>query len=58
VLTRGRYRNPVIVQYIYTTALPSDQNFGLAAAASMILGALLFALTLMQLLAAKWRDNG
>ncbi len=48
-----------IVQYIYTTGFTNQiKNFGLAAAASMILGALLFALTLMQLLAAKWRDNG
>jgi alpha-1,4-digalacturonate transport system permease protein len=42
----------LIVQYIYTTgfaAAGAVQNFGLAAAASMILGIVLLALTLIQL---------
>lgn len=40
----------MIVQYIYETAFSNQvQNFGLAAAASVLLGAVLFALTLAQL---------
>ncbi|GGH12934.1 sugar ABC transporter permease [Alsobacter metallidurans] len=40
----------MIVQYIYTTAFANQvQNFGLAAAASVLLGLVLFGLTLLQL---------
>jgi len=40
----------MIVQYIYETAFANQvQNFGLAAAASVVLGVVLFALTLLQL---------
>lgn len=40
----------MVVQYIYETAFANQvQNFGLAAAASMMLGGLLFALTMIQL---------
>jgi alpha-1,4-digalacturonate transport system permease protein len=34
------------------------QNFGLASAASMVLGVVLFVLTLTQLAATRRRDNG
>ena len=41
----------MIVHYIYSTAFANQvQNFGLAAAASVLLGAVLFVLTLMQLI--------
>lgn len=44
----------MVVQYIYETAFANQvQNFGLAAAASMLLGGLLFALTLTQLWFAR-----
>ncbi len=44
----------MIVQYIYETAFANQvQNFGLAAAASMLLGGLLFALTMAQLWLAR-----
>jgi alpha-1,4-digalacturonate transport system permease protein len=47
-----------IVQYIYNTAFTNQvQNFGLASAASMVLGGILFILTLLQLAAARRRDN-
>ncbi len=40
----------MVVQYIYDTAFANQvQNFGLAAAASVVLGVVLFALTLIQL---------
>jgi alpha-1,4-digalacturonate transport system permease protein len=40
----------MVVQYIYETAFSNQvQNFGLAAAASVVLGIVLFALTLVQL---------
>jgi len=40
----------MVVQYIYETAFSNQvQNFGLAAAASVVLGVVLFALTLIQL---------
>ena len=43
----------MVVQYIYETAFANQvQNFGLAAAASVLLGGLLFLLTLLQLAAA------
>lgn len=44
----------MVVQYIYETAFANQvQNFGLAAAASVLLGVLLFALTLLQLGATR-----
>lgn len=44
----------MVVQYIYETAFANQvQNFGLAAAASMMLGTLLFALTMLQLWIAR-----
>ena len=44
----------MVVQYIYETAFANQvQNFGLAAAASVLLGVLLFALTLVQLGATR-----
>lgn len=47
-----------IVQYIYNTAFTNQvQNFGLASAASMVLGVVLFVLTLTQLAATRRRDN-
>ena len=47
-----------IVQYIYNTAFTNQvQNFGLASAASMVLGGVLFVLTLTQLAATRRRDN-
>ena len=48
-----------IVQYIYTTGFANQvQNFGLAAAASVLLGGVLFVLTLAQLAASRWKDHG
>jgi len=48
-----------IVQYIYNTGFTEQvQNFGLASAASMVLGAVLFVLTMTQLAATRARDNG
>jgi alpha-1,4-digalacturonate transport system permease protein len=48
----------MIVQYIYETAFANQaQNFGLASAASIVLGALLFALTLAQLAFNRKRDG-
>lgn len=47
----------MIVQYIYETAFASQvQNFGLAAAASVALGVVLFVLTLLQLAATRRRS--
>lgn len=47
-----------IVQYIYNTGFTNQvQNFGLASAASVILGVVLFALTLMQLAAVRRKDS-
>jgi len=47
-----------IVQYIYTTGFASQvQNFGLAAAASVVLGVVLFVLTLLQLAVVRNRDQ-
>lgn len=44
----------MVVQYIYETAFANQvQNFGRAAAASMLLGGLLFALTMLQLWIAR-----
>lgn len=44
----------MVVQYIYETAFANQvQNFGLASAASVLLGLLLFALTLLQLGVAR-----
>jgi alpha-1,4-digalacturonate transport system permease protein len=44
----------MIVHYIYETAFANQvQNFGLAAAASVVLGVVLFALTLAQLAASR-----
>ncbi len=44
----------MVVQYIYETAFSNQvQNFGLAAAASVVLGVVLFALTLAQLAASR-----
>jgi len=46
-----------IVQYIYVTGFASQiQNFGLAAAASVVLGVVLLALTLAQLWASQRRE--
>lgn len=46
----------MIVQYIYQTAFANQvQNFGLAAAASVLLGAVLFVLTLIQLFLTRRR---
>lgn len=43
-----------IVQYIYTTGFSNQvQNFGLAAAASVVLGVVLFVLTVLQLAATR-----
>jgi|TARA_B110000967_G_C18899137_1_gene573236 alpha-1,4-digalacturonate transport system permease protein len=48
-----------IVQYIYNTGFTEQvQNFGLASAASMVLGGVLFVLTMTQLAATRARDNG
>ncbi|MCI5075999.1 sugar ABC transporter permease [Oricola sp.] len=47
-----------IVQYIYNTGFTNQvQNFGLAAAASVVLGVVLFVLTLMQLAATRRKDG-
>ena len=47
----------MIVQYIYETAFASQvQNFGLAAAASVVLGVVLFLLTLAQLTVTRRRS--
>jgi len=48
-----------IVQYIYTVGFTEQvQNFGLAAAASVTLGIVLFVLTVIQLAAVRRRDHG
>jgi alpha-1,4-digalacturonate transport system permease protein len=48
----------MVVQYIYETAFSSQvQNFGLAAAASVVLGIVLFALTLAQLVISRRRST-
>jgi alpha-1,4-digalacturonate transport system permease protein len=48
----------MVVQYIYETAFANQvQNFGLAAAASVILGLVLFALTLAQLRLSRRRGD-
>ena len=50
----------LIVQYIYTTgfaAAGSIQNFGLAAAASMVLGLVLLVLTLIQLYLGRDKES-
>lgn len=48
-----------IVQYIYTTGFANQvQNFGLAAAASVVLGVVLFALTLLQLAVTRRKETG
>ncbi|MCP4379822.1 MAG: sugar ABC transporter permease [Hyphomicrobiales bacterium] len=47
-----------IVQYIYTTGFTNQvQNFGLAAAASVVLGVVLFALTVLQIFATRRKDE-
>ena len=47
-----------IVQYIYNTGFSNQvQNFGLASAASVVLGVVLFALTLAQLAATRRKDS-
>ena len=47
-----------IVQYIYTTGFSSQvQNFGLASAASVVLGVVLFGLTMAQLAATRRKDD-
>lgn len=48
-----------IVQYIYTTGFSNQvQNFGLAAAASVVLGVVLFVLTLLQLAVTRRKEDG
>lgn len=48
----------MIVQYIYETAFSNQvQNFGLAAAASVVLGVVLFALTMIQLAATRRKES-
>lgn len=48
-----------IVQYIYNTGFTEQvQNFGLAAAASVVLGVVLFILTMIQLAVTRRRDDG
>ncbi|MEM7190239.1 MAG: sugar ABC transporter permease [Pseudomonadota bacterium] len=48
-----------MVQYIYNTGFTNQvQNFGLAAAASVLLGVVLFILTLTQLFVTRRRDRG
>lgn len=48
-----------IVQYIYNTGFTEQvQNFGLASAASVVLGVVLFVLTMTQLAATRARDHG
>lgn len=47
-----------IVQYIYNTGFTEQvQNFGLASAASVVLGVALFVLTMAQLAAARRKDD-
>ncbi|MBH5398644.1 sugar ABC transporter permease [Bradyrhizobium sp. CNPSo 4010] len=47
----------MVVQYIYETGFSSQvQNFGLAAAASVVLGIVLFVLTLLQFAAARRKE--
>lgn len=47
----------MVVQYIYETGFASQvQNFGLAAAASVVLGVVLFVLTLLQFAAARRKE--
>jgi alpha-1,4-digalacturonate transport system permease protein len=47
-----------IVQYIYNTGFTNQvQNFGLAAAASVVLGVVLFVLTMAQLAATRRKDD-
>ena len=47
-----------IVQYIYNTGFTNQvQNFGLASAASVILGVALFILTMLQLAATRRKDD-
>lgn len=48
-----------IVQYIYNTGFTEQvQNFGLASAASVVLGVALFVLTMAQLAATRRKDDG
>ena len=48
----------MVVQYIYETAFSNQvQNFGLAAAASVVLGLVLFALTLLQLAVSRRKES-
>jgi alpha-1,4-digalacturonate transport system permease protein len=48
----------MVVQYIYETAFSNQvQNFGLAAAASVVLGLVLFALTLLQLAVTRRKEG-
>ena len=48
----------MVVQYIYETAFSNQvQNFGLAAAASVVLGLVLFLLTLAQLALARRKES-
>ena len=48
-----------MVQYIYNTGFTNQvQNFGLAAAASVVLGVVLFVLTMAQLAATRRKDDG
>ncbi len=47
-----------IVQYIYTTGFANQiQNFGLASAASVVLGTVLFALTVAQIAVTRRKDD-
>ena len=47
-----------IVQYIYNTGFTNQvQNFGLASAASVVLGVALFVLTMAQLAATRRKDD-
>lgn len=48
-----------IVQYIYNTGFTNQvQNFGLAAAASVVLGVVLFGLTVLQLAVTRRKNDG
>ena len=48
-----------IVQYIYNTGFTEQvQDFGLASAASIVLGIILLILTMLQLAVTRARDNG
>lgn len=48
-----------IVQYIYNTGFTNQlQNFGLAAAASVVLGVVLFGLTVIQLAVTRRKNDG